>query len=214
MIDMLAPARIAFFCASIHADNVKAGWWSDLATGQPKERNVGELLMLCVSEIAEAAEGAAFKLKDDKLPHLDMLDVELADMAIRIFDVAGGHKLELAAAISELTSGTVIDVDGRDTTGRKVMIGMDEPSIESCLLMLVRHISRAMEGHRKSKADPLLPLHSAFTVGLAMAIVDAAFISDMHGYDLDATIQEKRAFNATRADHKVENRRLAGGKAY
>ena len=29
-------------------------WWIDLATGQYKERNVGELLMLCVSELAEA----------------------------------------------------------------------------------------------------------------------------------------------------------------
>jgi hypothetical protein len=32
-------------------------WWLDPATGQPRERNVGELLMLCVSELAEAMEG-------------------------------------------------------------------------------------------------------------------------------------------------------------
>jgi hypothetical protein len=34
------------------------------------------------------------------------------------------------------------------------------------------------------------------------------------GYDLGAAIQEKLEFNAARADHKPENRRQSGGKAY
>lgn len=211
MLDMLQPARITELCTSIHADNVKAGWWNDLTTGAPLKRNVGELLMLCVSEIAEAAEGAEFKLKDDKLTHLDMLDVELADLAIRAFDIAGGHKLDIAGAIQEL--GEAVDPDGCDHTGRKVMLGHDE-TVPEALMMLVRHISRAMEGHRKNKPDTLLPNRSAFEVGLAMAITDAAFISDMLGYDLNDTITQKRAFNATRADHKPENRMKADGKKY
>jgi hypothetical protein len=70
-------------CAAIHADNVVAGWWSDPATGQPKDRNVGEILMLIVSEIAEAMEGHRKSLMDDKLPHRPMLEVELADACIR-----------------------------------------------------------------------------------------------------------------------------------
>lgn len=41
----------------IHELNRK--WWVDLETGEPKERNVGEMLMLVVSEIAEAMEGIA-----------------------------------------------------------------------------------------------------------------------------------------------------------
>lgn len=85
----------------IHDDNVKKGWWTDLSTGLPLERNVGELLMLCVSEISEAMEGARKNLKDDKLPHRDMFEVELADTLIRIFDIAGKYNLDLDGAIKE-----------------------------------------------------------------------------------------------------------------
>lgn len=77
------------------------GWWTDLETGQPKKPNVGELLMLCVSELAEAMEGHRKNLMDDKLPHRKMVEVELADCVIRCFDMAGGLGLDLGAAIAE-----------------------------------------------------------------------------------------------------------------
>lgn len=81
--------------------NKKAGWWSDLNTGLLKERNKGELLMLIVTEVAEAMEGVRKGLPDDKLPHRSMEEVELADVIIRILDYAGGFNLDLAGAISE-----------------------------------------------------------------------------------------------------------------
>lgn len=64
-------------------------WWLNLETGEPIARNVGELLMLAVSELAEAMEGHRKNLMDDKLPHRAMFEVELADCLIRIFDLAG-----------------------------------------------------------------------------------------------------------------------------
>lgn len=85
----------------LHALNVKAGWWNNIETGERLERNVGELLMLCVSEIAEAMEGHRKNLMDDKLPHRPMFEVELADVFIRIFDIAGGFNLDLGGAIQE-----------------------------------------------------------------------------------------------------------------
>jgi NTP pyrophosphatase (non-canonical NTP hydrolase) len=85
----------------IHHDNLEAGWWTDLETGQPKKRNVGEMLMLVVSELAEAMEGYRKNLNDDKLPHRPMLEVELADAVIRILDMAEGLNLDLAGAIKE-----------------------------------------------------------------------------------------------------------------
>jgi NTP pyrophosphatase (non-canonical NTP hydrolase) len=87
---------IASFC---HAAN--KSWWLDLETGQPKKRNVGELLMLCVSELSEAMEGHRKNLPDDKLPHRQMLEVELADALIRIFDLGGGLGLDLGGALAE-----------------------------------------------------------------------------------------------------------------
>ena len=76
-------------------------WWVDIHTGEPLERNVGELLMLCVSELAEAMEGHRKNLPDDKLPHRQMFEVEIADTFIRLFDLSGGLGLDISAAIIE-----------------------------------------------------------------------------------------------------------------
>ena len=82
-----------------HEANKK--WWIDIFSGLPKERNVPEMLMLIVSELAEAMEGHRKSLQDDKLPHRAMLEVELADALIRLFDLAGGLGLDLGGAYVE-----------------------------------------------------------------------------------------------------------------
>lgn len=78
-----------------HAANMR--WWVD-AEGRQIERNKGALLMLIVSEVAEAMEGERKDLMDDKIPHRKMAEVELADALIRIFDYAGGFGYDLEGA--------------------------------------------------------------------------------------------------------------------
>lgn len=98
----------------VHQKNVQAGWWTDLATGEDlrgfkpgpeilsnAKRDVLNLLCLVHSEVSEACEGVRKNLPDDKLPHRSMFEVELADVFIRIFDIAGAHKLDLGGAIAE-----------------------------------------------------------------------------------------------------------------
>jgi len=122
--DVYTPTEgLNAFSAACHTANKK--WWFDPATGEPIKRNFGEMIALCHSELSEALEGHRKGLADDKLPHRPMVEVELVDCLIRIFDIAGGL-----------------------------------------------------------------------------------------GYDLQSAYEEKMTYNATRADHKAENRLKEGGKKY
>lgn len=95
--------------AKVHEANKL--WWTNLATGLPKERNVGELLMLITSELAEAMEGHRKMLKDDKLPHRSMFEVEIADALIRLLDLAAGMKLDLQGAFDEKMAYNAVRAD-------------------------------------------------------------------------------------------------------
>ena len=91
--DKFIAAFLNALAEEIHGRNVRAGWWTDIDTGENTlhTRNVGEMLMLTVTEISEAMEADRKKLMDDKLPHRPGLTVELADAVIRILDLAGSR---------------------------------------------------------------------------------------------------------------------------
>lgn len=65
------------------------------------KRNVPECLCLIHSEISEALEGYRKDQMDDHLPHRKMIEVELADALIRIFDLGGALDLDLGGAFAE-----------------------------------------------------------------------------------------------------------------
>ena len=66
-----------------HEQSVDMGWHEN-------PREAGTMLMLIVSEVAEAMEGIRKGLKDDHLPDREMVEVELADAVIRIADFTWG----------------------------------------------------------------------------------------------------------------------------
>jgi NTP pyrophosphatase (non-canonical NTP hydrolase) len=88
-----------------------------------KERNFGELIALAHSELSEALEGHRKDLMDDKIPHRKMVEVELADLLIRVFDIAGGYGFDLDGAFEDkMTYNAVRDdhkIENRLATGGK-----------------------------------------------------------------------------------------------
>lgn len=85
----------------IHANNVEAGWYTDLATGEPKKRNFGEVVALMHSELSEALEAWRKGMMDNHLPHRRGVEVEFADGIIRVLDTCGAMQLDVAGAMAE-----------------------------------------------------------------------------------------------------------------
>lgn len=84
-----------------HKTATDAGWYRDPKTGEPVERNFGEVVALMHSELSEALEANRKDLMDDKLPHRSGIEVEFADCLIRIFGTAAAMNLDLAGALIE-----------------------------------------------------------------------------------------------------------------
>lgn len=81
-----------------HGQAKAAGWWTDLETGESKQRNFGEMVALIHSELSEALEADRKGLMDEHVPQFTGVEVELADALIRIFDLAGSLNLNLGEA--------------------------------------------------------------------------------------------------------------------
>jgi len=80
-----------------YTNSKEAGWHDN-------PRAIGTMLMLIVSELAEAMEGDRKGLMDDHLPHRTMISAELADAVIRIADLAGSLNIPLGDIIEEKVS--------------------------------------------------------------------------------------------------------------
>lgn len=112
--------QLRFLAQYIHENN--RHWWVD-EKGVPLEINFGEKIALAHSELSEALEGHRKDLMDDHLPTRKMVEVELADVVIRVFDLARGFNLDIAGAIAEKIEYNKTRKDhtreARNTTGGK-----------------------------------------------------------------------------------------------
>lgn len=91
----------------------------------------------------------------------------------------------------------------------------DNPLIVPVKLMLaVTELAEAVEGDRKSIPDTHLTHRSMLSVELADAVIRIADLAGFLKIPLGTVIAEKEAYNASRADHKPENRKAVGGKRY
>jgi len=185
---------------TIHANNVEAGWWTNIVTGESilATRSRPEMLMLVVTELSEANEGTVYGKPDDKLPHRAMDEVELADAAIRLHDLAGAERIVLEDWIWDDVNALAVQYD-EETPGEDV-------NLSERLMFIVDRVSEAMEGWRKTTG------RDKFVNGVAQALIACYYVADEFNLDIEGAIEEKLEFNKNRADHKISNRLLDDGK--
>jgi len=177
-----------------HAASRAAGWYSNL-DGTPKDRNKPEMIALIHSEISEAWAGFMASAKDDHLPHRLSVEVELADVLIRLGDFAGFLD---------------IDVDRWFTSPSHDawMMHLRRPgSIARLFMELHGRASEMLEDIRKNGPIEIY-------VSTSKTVRTALFIAYDLKCDIDGAIADKMEYNSRRADHKLEARAQAGGKAF
>ncbi|WP_396604803.1 hypothetical protein ACFLEY_21975 [Bradyrhizobium sp. YCK136] len=82
------------------------------------------------------------------------------------------------------------------------------------LLLTVSEICEAMEGDRKDAMDDHLPQFPAFATELGDAIIRIGDLAGAVSAKVGSAAKAKLLYNATRPDHKAENRVKKGGKKY
>jgi len=108
---------------------------------------------------------------------------------------------------AQVDAGWWTDINtGEDLHGRR--------NVGELLCLIHSEISEAMEGHRKNLMDDKLPHRKAIEVELADALIRILDLCGAMGLDLEGAFEEKMAYNKTRADHKLENRRKSDGKRF
>ena len=91
--------------------------------------------------------------------------------------------------------------------------GLDKSrNIGEALMLVTTELAEALEGHRKGLHDQHLPKRDNYTVEIADALIRLFDLAGGTCIDLPGAFEEKMQYNARRADHKIENRRLPGGK--
>jgi|DEB0MinimDraft_6_1074348.scaffolds.fasta_scaffold100252_2 hypothetical protein len=140
------------------------------------------------SELSEAMEGDRKNLMDDHLPHYEMFWVELADFVIRVMDCLGSEG---------------------NTEYNCTVLG-----VESTRTRLLAEQHRLVTDAYSRSEDPYYGPRKHYLTTLSSSVVNCLKYAELHNVDLLQIIDEKRAYNLTRDDHKPENRVKANGKKY
>ncbi len=82
------------------------------------------------------------------------------------------------------------------------------------IALIHSELSECLEGVRKDLMDDKLPHRPMEEVEMADALIRIFDYAGAFNLDLEGAYQEKRAYNKKRADHTIEQRKLAGGKKF
>lgn len=232
--------RISEISREVHRHNVKAGWWSDIHTGERIKRNKHELLGLISSELFEAFNGARKNMKDDHLPQYDALCVEMADALIRIFDYAGQYNINPFYIMEDRLASecriTLKEYPESYQNMSEKLKGIDYLISDEALyqLDLMKNFASKKTSLHSNDSDgnifsqmfrisavigmlSFVELNNGDNKEIENIVISSTFLMildfcDRCNLDIINAIVDKLAYNKTRLDHKRENRLKDGGK--
>lgn len=184
--------NIEELCQKSHQTAVVKGWHED-------ERSLGEALCLMHSEISEALECHRDPTKppcwvneDDGKP--EGIIIELADLLIRIGDTCQDMQIPLATALSN-TEISMLGY-GMEPKEKPISIPLQFTLIHVALSTCYVQTTLAEKKNSRGEGQEIVRAASAMELATAMSLTGA--ICRAEGWDLDAAVRLKMAFNDTR----------------
>lgn len=223
--------NITAMAYKVHQNACSKGWWGDKdpihswdestlpAAGLP---DIEGLLALVHSEISEALEcvrsghfttTAANGGKPEGFPS------ELADVVIRIFDIASGYGRDIEGAlVAQMIGATDKDAFSPSAIRSMVNSGHISMSISDCVKFCAGRdevLDIAAPGQAVKIGSTLFRIHRAISKYeegnlnevLANTLVGVFFLAGKYGIDIEKEVELKHEFNLTR-DFKHGGKRL------
>lgn len=126
------------------------------------------------------------------------------------------HELQESIHIDNIDAGWWTDLRSGTNLADEARKGtrLGKAIVAEKLALIHSEVSEALEGERKNLQDDKLPHRKMIEVELADSIIRTLDLAAALRLDIAGAIEEKRAYNKVRPDHKIENRLAEGGKAY
>lgn len=186
----IGDTELNAFSVIVHDGNLRRGFAQAPSTDDEKFRQaITVALALIITEADEALDEVdasrpldvnLYRASDNKP---EGFPSEIADIVIRILDLSGRWKFDIASAFAEA------DAVSSGFTASHAYLSV---AVKESLVSLIRDFAKIIELVRSGEDEQTV-------VMLGRALSATYRIAELAGFDLDQVIDEKLAFNETRA---------------